>query len=192
MEEAGFNVTHVYGLPEVYGPAVVCQWQESWADKDKTTQPQTQRKTRCALSHAGRFDGGKPGNAGAVPDDGETGGGTDERQHRDERLPQEPGKVLRGICRRLVSFGRPGVLHSDGYIELKDRSKDIIISGGENISSVEIENVLYQHPDILEAGVVACPDDKWGETLVLLYAEIWHLNPGKRSDKVLPFQAGWI
>ncbi|GIT03339.1 MAG: hypothetical protein CM1200mP28_05980 [Deltaproteobacteria bacterium] len=64
----------------------------------------------------------------------------------------------------MVSLGDLGVLHPDGYIELKDRSKDIIISGGENISSVEIENVLYQHPDILEAAVVARPDDKWGET----------------------------
>ena len=165
MEEAGFNVTHVYGLTEVYGPAVVCQWQESWADKDKTTQAQLKGRQGVRYHMLEGLMVGNSETLEPVPDDGQTMG----------EVLMKGNIVMKGYLKNpegneqafaggWFHSGDLGVLHPDGYIELKDRSKDIIISGGENISSVEIENVLYQHPDILEAAVVACPDDKWGET----------------------------
>ena len=165
MEEAGFNVTHVYGLTEVYGPAVVCQWQEAWSEKDKTAQAQLKGRQGVRYHMLEGLMVADPETLEPVPDDGETMG----------EVLMKGNIVMKGYLKNpegtehafaggWFHSGDLGVLHPDGYIELKDRSKDIIISGGENISSVEIENVLYQHPDILEAAVVARPDDKWGET----------------------------
>ena len=165
MEEAGFNVTHVYGLTEVYGPAVVCQWQEAWSEKDKTAQAQLKARQGVRYHMLEGLMVADPETLEPVPDDGETMG----------EVLMKGNIVMKGYLKNpegtehafaggWFHSGDLGVLHPDGYIELKDRSKDIIISGGENISSVEIENVLYQHPDILEAAVVARPDDKWGET----------------------------
>jgi len=165
MEEAGFNVTHVYGLTEVYGPAVVCQWQEAWSEKDKTAQAQLKGRQGVRYHMLEGLMVADPETLEPVPDDGETMG----------EVLMKGNIVMKGYLKNpegtehafaggWFHSGDLGVLHPDGYIELKDRSKDIIISGGENISSVEIENVLYQHPDILEAAVVARPDEKWGET----------------------------
>ena len=165
MEEAGFNVTHVYGLTEVYGPAVVCQWQEAWSEKDKTAQAQLKGRQGVSYHMLEGLMVADPETLEPVPADGETMG----------EVLMKGNIVMKGYLKNpegtehafaggWFHSGDLGVLHPDGYIELKDRSKDIIISGGENISSVEIENVLYQHPDILEAAVVARPDDKWGET----------------------------
>ena len=164
MEEAGFNVTHVYGLTEVYGPAVVCEWQEAWTEKDKTTQAQLKGRQGVRYHVLEGLTVANPETLEPVPADGETMG---------EVLMQgnivmkgyfkNPEATAQAFAGGWFHSGDIGVLHPDGYIELKDRSKDIIISGGENISSVEIENVLYQHPDILEAAVVARPDKKWGE-----------------------------
>ena len=165
MEEAGFNVTHVYGLTEIYGPAVVCQWQEAWSEKDKTAQAQLKGRQGVRYHMLEGLMVADPETLEPVPDDGETMG----------EVLMKGNIVMKGYLKNpegtehafaggWFHSGDLGVLHPDGYIELKDRSKDIIISGGENISSVEIENVLYQHPDILEAAVVARPDDKWGET----------------------------
>ena len=165
MEEAGFNVTHVYGLTEVYGPAVVCQWQEAWSEKDKTSQAQLKGRQGVRYHMLEGLMVADPETLEPVPNDGETMG----------EVLMKGNIVMKGYLKNpegtehafaggWFHSGDLGVLHPDGYIELKDRSKDIIISGGENISSVEIENVLYQHPDILEAAVVARPDDKWGET----------------------------
>ena len=165
MEEAGFNVTHVYGLTEVYGPAVVCQWQEAWSEKDKTAQAQLKGRQGVRYHMLEGLMVADPETLEPVPDDAETMG----------EVLMKGNIVMKGYLKNpegtehafaggWFHSGDLGVLHPDGYIELKDRSKDIIISGGENISSVEIENVLYQHPDILEAAVVARPDDKWGET----------------------------
>ena len=165
MEEAGFNVTHVYGLTEVYGPAVVCQWQEAWSEKDKTAQAQLKGRQGVRYHMLEGLMVADPETLEPVPDDGETMG----------EVLMKGNIVMKGYLKNpegtehafaggWFHSGDLGVLHPDGYIELKDRSKDIIISGGENISSVEIENVLYQHPEILEAAVVARPDDKWGET----------------------------
>ena len=164
MEEAGFNVTHVYGLTEVYGPAVVCEWQEAWNEKDKTTQAQLKGRQGVRYHVLEGLTVANPETLEPVPADGETMG---------EVLMQgnivmkgyfkNPKATAQAFAGGWFHSGDIGVIHPDGYIELKDRSKDIIISGGENISSVEIENVLYQHLDILEAAVVARPDKKWGE-----------------------------
>jgi fatty-acyl-CoA synthase len=164
MEEAGFNVTHVYGLTEVYGPAVVCEWQEAWTEKDKTTQAQLKGRQGVRYHVLEGLTVANPETLEPVPADGETMG----------EVLMQGNIVMKGYFKNPEATaqvfaggwfhsGDIGVLHPDGYIELKDRSKDIIISGGENISSVEIENVLYQHEDILEAAVVARPDKKWGE-----------------------------
>ena len=165
MEEAGFNVTHVYGLTEIYGPAVVCEWQESWAEKNKTTKAQLKGRQGVRYHVLEGLMVGDPETLDPVPADGETMG----------EVLMQGNVVMKGYLKNpkdtkkafsggWFHSGDLGVLHPVGYIELKDRSKDIIISGGENISSVEIENVLYQHPEILEAAVVARPDEKWGET----------------------------
>ena len=165
MEEAGFNVTHVYGLTEIYGPAVVCEWQESWAEKNKTTQAQLKGRQGVRYHVLEGLMVGDPETLDPVPADGETMGEVlmqgNVVMKGYLKNPQDTKKAFSG---GWFHSGDLGVLHPDGYIELKDRSKDIIISGGENISSVEIENVLYQHPEILEAAVVARPDEKWGET----------------------------
>ena len=165
MEEAGFNVTHVYGLTEIYGPAVVCEWQESWAEKNKTTKAQLKGRQGVRYHVLEGLMVGDPETLDPVPADGETMGEVlmqgNVVMKGYLKNPQDTEKAFSG---GWFHSGDLGVLHPDGYIELKDRSKDIIISGGENISSVEIENVLYQHPEILEAAVVARPDEKWGET----------------------------
>ena len=165
MEEVGFNVTHVYGLTEVYGPSVVCEWQEDWAGKDKSTQAQLKGRQGVRYHVLEGLTVVDPETMKAVPADGETMGEVLMQGNIVMKgylkNPEETAKAFKG---GWFHSGDLGVLHPDGYIELKDRSKDIIISGGENISSVEIENVLYQHEAILEAAVVARPDEKWGET----------------------------
>ena len=165
MEEAGFNVTHVYGLTEVYGPSVVCEWQEDWAGKDKLTQAQLKGRQGVRYHVLEGLTVADPDTKEPVPADGETIGEVLMKGNIVMKgyfkNPEETEKAFAG---GWFHSGDLGVLHPDGYVELKDRSKDIIISGGENISSVEIENVLYQHKDIAEAAVVARPDNKWGET----------------------------
>ena len=165
MEEAGFNVTHVYGLTEVYGPSVVCEWQEDWAGKDKLTQAQLKGRQGVRYHVLEGLTVADPDTLEPVPADGETIGEVLMKGNIVMKgyfkNPEETEKAFAG---GWFHSGDLGVLHPDGYVELKDRSKDIIISGGENISSVEIENVLYQHKDIAEAAVVARPDNKWGET----------------------------
>ena len=165
MEEVGFNVTHVYGLTEVYGPSVVCEWQEDWAGKDKSTQAQLKGRQGVRYHVLEGLTVVDPETMKAVPEDGETMGEVLMQGNIVMKgylkNPEETAKAFKG---GWFHSGDLGVIHPDGYIELKDRSKDIIISGGENISSVEIENVLYQHEAILEAAVVARPDEKWGET----------------------------
>ena len=165
MEEVGFNVTHVYGLTEVYGPSVVCEWQEDWAGKDKSTQAQLKGRQGVRYHVLEGLKVVDPETMKAVPADGETMGEVLMQGNIVMKgylkNPEETAKAFKG---GWFHSGDLGVIHPDGYIELKDRSKDIIISGGENISSVEIENVLYQHEAILEAAVVARPDEKWGET----------------------------
>lgn len=165
MKEAGFNVTHLYGLTEVYGPAVVNDWQSEWDMLPLSEQ--AEKKARQGVRYVA-LDGLKvldPETMKPVPADGETLGEVMFRGNvvmkgylKNQQATQEAFKG------GWFHSGDLGVVFPDGYIQLKDRSKDIIISGGENISSIEIEEVLYKHPDIQTAAVVARPDEKWGET----------------------------
>lgn len=165
MKDAGFNVTHLYGLTEVYGPAVVNEWQGEWdtlSGADQAAKKARQGVRYVALEDLTVLD---PENMQPVPADGTTLG----------EVMFKGNIVMKGYLKNVAATneafaggwfhsGDLGVLHPDGYIQLKDRSKDIIISGGENISSIEIEDVLYKHAEVQSAAVVARPDNKWGET----------------------------
>ncbi|MET1412740.1 acyl-CoA synthetase [Roseibium sp. HPY-6] len=165
MKTAGFNVTHLYGLTEVYGPAVVNDWQQEW--DALSLEQQAQKKARQGVRYVALEDLTvlDPETLAPVPADGETLG---EVMFRGNvvmkgylKNPDATAKAFEG---GWFHSGDLGVMHPDGYIQLKDRSKDIIISGGENISSIEVEDVLYKHKDVQAAAVVARPDEKWGET----------------------------
>jgi fatty-acyl-CoA synthase len=165
MAEAGFNVTHVYGLTETYGPAVVNEWHEAWDALDsvsRAAQKARQGVRYTALEDLTVMD---PETMQRVPADGETLG---EVMFRGNIVMKgylkNPKATEEAFAGGWFHSGDLGVLHPDGYIQLKDRSKDIIISGGENISSIEVEDVLYKHPAVAYAAVVARPDVRWGET----------------------------
>jgi fatty-acyl-CoA synthase len=164
MEQNGFRVTHLYGLTECYGPATVCAWQESWdglALRGRAEKMARQGVNYLTLEDARVLD---PESLAPVPWDGRTMGELMLRGNTVMRgylkNPEATGEAFRG---GWFHTGDLGVQHPDGYIEIKDRSKDIIISGGENISSLEVEETLYRHPKVMEAAVVARPDERWGE-----------------------------
>jgi fatty-acyl-CoA synthase len=164
MEKMGFNVTHLYGLTESYGPATLCAWQDEWealpleARAVKMSRQGVRYPTLAGLQVA------DPETMAPVPRDGETLG---EVMLRGNTLMKgylgNPGASAEAFRGGWFHTGDLAVWHPDGYIEVKDRSKDIIISGGENISSLEVEECLYRHPKLMEAAVVARPDEKWGE-----------------------------
>jgi fatty-acyl-CoA synthase len=165
MAEAGFNVTHLYGLTETYGPAVVNDWKRVWNDlpgPEQATMKARQGVRYLPLEALSVMD---PETMQPVPSDGETMG---EVMFRGNVVMKgylkNPRASAEAFAGGWFHSGDLGVMHPDGYIQLKDRSKDIIISGGENISSIEVEEVLYKHPAVQAAGVVAKPDDRWGET----------------------------
>ena len=164
MEELGMEVTHTYGLTETYGPSVVCAWHDDW--NNKPIEEKARLKSRQGVRYP-MLEGLMVADAETmkeVPHDAETIGEVMMRGNVVMKgylkHPDATGECFAG---GWFHSGDLAVCHPDGYIELKDRSKDIIISGGENISSIEVEGVLYQHPAILEAAVVAKLDDKWGE-----------------------------
>ncbi len=165
MANAGFNVTHVYGLTETYGPAVVNEWHSAWDSLDAAQQ--AARKARQGVKCAALEDLTvmDPDTMQRVPADGETLG---EVMFRGNIVMKgylkNPKATDESFAGGWFHSGDLGVMYPDGYIQLKDRSKDIIISGGENISSIEVEEVLFKHPAIELCGVVAKPDEKWGET----------------------------
>jgi fatty-acyl-CoA synthase len=167
MEKMGFDLTHVYGLTEVYGPATVCAKQEDWkaleiGERARLNARQgvryhLQREVRVLDSETLR----------PVPWDGETMGEIMYRGNITMKgYLKNPKATAEAFAGGWFHTGDLAVQHPDGYIRIKDRSKDIIISGGENIASIEVEDVLYRHPDVLAAAVVARPDPKWGETPV--------------------------
>jgi fatty-acyl-CoA synthase len=180
MADAGFAVTHLYGLTETYGPAVVNEWLADWDDLPKGER--TQKKARQGVRYAA-LEGlsvRDPETMEATPADGETIG----------EVMFRGNIVMKGYLQNKAASdeafaggwfhsGDLGVMHADGYIQLKDRSKDIIISGGENISSIEVEDALYKHPAVASCGVVARQDDKWGETPIA-YVE---LKPGMSATE---------
>ena len=165
MEAMGFNVTHLYGLTETYGPSTVCVFQPEWDAlplDERATKMSRQGVRYPTLAHQTIRDSD---SLDLVPEDGATLG----------EIMFQSNTVMKGYLKNpdatKAAFkggwfhtGDLAVQHDDGYIEIKDRSKDIIISGGENISSLEVEEVLYKHPDVMECAVVAMPSEKWGET----------------------------
>ncbi|MCA8933402.1 MAG: acyl-CoA synthetase [Rhodospirillaceae bacterium] len=165
MARLGIEVTHVYGLTEVYGPAVVCEWRAAW--NDLPIEEQARLKSRQGVTYPVQeaIMVADPDTLEPVPADATTLGEVFMRGNITMKGYLKDGAATeKAFAGGWFHTGDLGVLHPDGYIELKDRSKDIIISGGENISTIEVENVLYRHPKVAEAAVVARPDDKWGET----------------------------
>ncbi|KAI3969754.1 hypothetical protein MKW92_004958 [Papaver armeniacum] len=164
MEELGFNVSHLYGLTETYGPATICAWQPEW--DSLPPDERAKKKSRQGVQHIGvEVDIKNPVTLKSVPDDGKTMG---EVMFRGNTVMNGYFKDLKATGEALSGgwfrSGDLAVKHSDGFIEVKDRSKDIVISGGENISTIEVESVLFSHPSIFEAAVVGRPDNHWGET----------------------------
>ncbi len=165
MKAAGFTVTHLYGLTETYGPAVVNEWKEEWdvlAASDWAAKKARQGVRYTLLDGLDVID---PETMRPVPRDGQTLGEVMFRGNIVMRgYLKNPKATAEAFAGGWFHSGDLGVMHPDGYVQLKDRSKDIIISGGENISSIEVEDALYKHPAVANAAVVARPDEKWGET----------------------------
>jgi fatty-acyl-CoA synthase len=165
MEQSGFHMTHTYGLTETYGPTVICAWKDEW--DTLPAQERAARKSRQGVRYhvLDGLDVLDPATMEPVPRDGETMG---EVMFRGNVVMKgylkNPGTTEAALAGGWFHSGDLGVMHPDGYLQIKDRSKDIIISGGENISSIEVEDTLYRHPSVLEAAVVARSDEKWGET----------------------------
>jgi fatty-acyl-CoA synthase len=164
MENLGFDVTHLYGLTECYGPSLLCAWQPGLHDLPLSEKAAFMARQGVALPTLEEATVINTETGAAVPADGVTIG----------EIAIRGNTVMKGYLRNPKAnaavfvdgwfrTGDLGVLHPDGYIEVKDRAKDIVISGGENISSLEVEETLYRHPDVMEAAVVAHPDEKWGE-----------------------------
>ena len=179
MKTAGFDVTHLYGLTETYGPAVVNDWHESWSFL--TGEEQARLKSRQGVRYLPLegLDVLDPETMEPVPRDGERMG---EVMFRGNVVMKgyfrNPSATRQAFEGGWFHSGDLGVIHPDGHIQLKDRSKDIIISGGENISSIEVEEVLYSYPAIEIAAVVAMPHEKWGETPCAFI----ELAPGQKID----------
>ena len=165
MERLGFDLTHVYGLTEVYGPATVCAKHEAWEQLaiGERAALNARQGVRYHLQRDARVL--DPATMQPVPMDGETMGEIMFRGNIAMKgYLKNPQATAEAFAGGWFHSGDLAVQYSDGYIKIKDRSKDIIISGGENISSIEVEDVLYRHPAVLAAAVVAKPDAKWGET----------------------------
>ena len=165
IETLGFDVTHAYGLTECYGPGVVSEWHPEW--DELPTAEKSAKKARQGVPYLVMQDLTvmDPKTMQKTPADASTMGEVFMRGNNLMKgyLKNETA-TEKAFLGGWFHTGDLGVMHPDGYIELKDRSKDIIISGGENISTIEVEDVLYQHPAVAEAAVVAKPDEKWGET----------------------------
>lgn len=164
MERMGFRVTHLYGLTESYGPATVCEWQADWADQALDARAALMARQGVGYLTMGDMKVAHPDTMEPVPSDGVALG----------EIMLRGNTIMKGYLKNGAATdeafrggwfhtGDLAVRHPDGYAEVKDRSKDIILSGGENISSLEIEDVLYKHPSVMEAAVVAWPDERWGE-----------------------------
>jgi fatty-acyl-CoA synthase len=164
MARNDFAITHVYGLTETYGPAVICEWHDDWDALPLDERARLNARQGVRYHMLETLMVADPLTLAPVPADGQTLG---EVFFRGNIVMmgylKNPNATEQALRDGWFHSGDLGVLHPDGYIELKDRAKDIIISGGENISTIEVENVLFRHPAVLEAAVVARPDEKWGE-----------------------------
>jgi fatty-acyl-CoA synthase len=165
MAEAGFNVTHVYGLTETYGPAVVNEWKTGWDTLDRSARAAKKARQGVRYHALDALTVMDPETMEPVPADGATIGEVMFRGNVVMKGYLKNAKATREAFEGgWFHSGDLGVMYPDGYVQLKDRSKDIIISGGENISSIEVEDALVKHPGVMFAAVVAKPDEKWGET----------------------------
>jgi len=165
MEGLGFHITHVYGLTECYGPAVICAWHDEWDELPAAERARLKARQGVTYPVLDGLTVADPTNLVPVAADGATMGEVVMRGNVVMKgYLKNPHATEEAFAGGWFRTGDLGVMHPDGYIELKDRSKDIIISGGENISTIEVEDVLYRHPCVLEAAVVARPDPMWGET----------------------------
>ena len=180
MERMNFDVTHTYGLTETYGPSVVCAWHDHW--NELSLPERAALKSRQGVRYP-MLEGLMVANAQTlepVPMDGETIGEIFMRGNNVMKgYLKNPGATEEAFAGGWFHSGDLALWHEDGYIDIKDRSKDIIISGGENISTIEVEDVLYRHPAIMEVAVVARPDEKWGETpcaFVTLKSDMEHVT----------------
>ncbi|WP_245873659.1 long-chain-fatty-acid--CoA ligase [Brevibacterium ihuae] len=167
LEELGFRIVHVYGLTETYGPHTVCEWQEEWDGYDRRSRARVQSRQGVGMLHTDPIRVVAVGGGDEltdVPADGRTIGEIVMRGNNVMkgyfRNPEATAKAFAG---GWFHSGDLGVMHPDGYIELRDRAKDIIVSGGENISTVEVEQAIVAHEAVLEAAVIGVPDEKWGE-----------------------------
>lgn len=176
MAELNFDVTHLYGLTETYGPAAICDWKPEWdaLDADEQARLKARQGVANLVSLPLRV---LDVNGGDVPADGEAVGEVLLRgnnvmlgYYRDEEATRDAEHE------GWLRTGDVAVMHPDGYIEVRDRSKDVIISGGENIASIEVEQALDSHPAVLESAVVAAPDERWGETVAAFVT----LRPGRQ------------
>lgn len=165
VEQLGIEVTHVYGLTEVYGPVTVCAWREAWNELPLEQRARIKARQGVRYHMLEALCVADPTTLEPVPKDGQTIG----------EILMRGNNVMKGYLKNEAATeqaleggwyhtGDLAVWHPDGYLEIKDRSKDIIISGGENISTIEVEDAVYSHPAVEEAAVVAKPDEKWGET----------------------------
>ena len=165
MERLGFDVTHVYGLTEVYGPVTVCAWHDEWDAQPPDTRAALKARQGVTYPVQESLMVADPQTMVPVPRDGATMGEIFMRGNIVMKgYLKNPTATAEAFAGGWFHTGDLAVSHPDGYIEIRDRSKDIIISGGENISTIEVEGVLYRHPAVLEAAVVARPDATWGET----------------------------
>jgi fatty-acyl-CoA synthase len=184
MKGAGFNVTHLYGLTETYGPACVNDWHREWDRLPPAEQAAKKARQGVRYVPLEALDVLDPDTMKPVPRDGQTMG---EVMFRGNVVMKgylkNKSATHKAFAGGWFHSGDLGVMHPDGYIQLKDRSKDIIISGGENISSIEVEDALYKHPAVQAAAVVAKPDEKWGETPCAFV----ELKPGQNatSDELI-------
>jgi len=191
MSQHGFRVTHTYGLSETYGPSTICAWKPEWDSLPPETQAQLNARQGVRYTALEQLDVVNPRDMIPVPNDGKTVG----------EIVMRGNAIMKGYLKNPKAneeafgggwfhSGDLAVKHPDGYIEIKDRSKDIIISGGENISSLEVENTLYHHPSVLEASVVARPDEKWGESpcaFVTLKPEIDGSDKVSLAEDIMKF-----
>ena len=180
MKGAGFNVTHLYGLTETYGPAAVNEWRSGWDALSPSEQAAMKARQGVRYVPLEALDVRDPDTLAPVSWDGESMG---EVMFRGNVVMKgylkNKSATEKAFAGGWFHSGDLGVMHRDGYIQLKDRSKDLIISGGENISSIEVEDALYKHPAVEAAAVVAKPDDKWGETPCAFI----ELKPGEKATR---------
>ncbi len=165
MAAMGFRITHLYGLTETYGPAVVCAWQEDWAALDAAGLAAKLARQGVGYATQAEIAVMDPATMARVPADGATIGEVMIRGNTTMKgYLKNPEATAAAFQGGWFHSGDLAVAHPDGYLEVKDRAKDIIITGGENVSTIEVESALYHHPAVLEAAVVARPDPKWGES----------------------------